>query len=103
MIEQLAKAARPAGKVTVAIISIVVLLAGLWALPTWAGSMPPVQRIVLPNELVLLVSEEHSLPFVVFQLLVDAGSRRIRPARRALPTLRQRVCCSGRPDRMSLP
>ena len=75
MIEQLAKAARPAGKVTVAIISIVALLAGLWASPTWAGSMPPVQRIVLPNELVLLVSEEHSLPFVVIQLLVDAGSR----------------------------
>ena len=75
MIEQLAKAARPAGVVTVAIISIVALLAGLWASPTWAGSMPPVQRIVLPNELVLLVSEEHSLPFVVIQLLVDAGSR----------------------------
>ena len=37
--------------------------------------MPPVERIVLPNNLVLLLSEEHSLPFVVFQMLVDAGSR----------------------------
>jgi len=34
-----------------------------------------VQRIVLPNDLVLLVCEEHSLPLVVFQLLLDAGSR----------------------------
>ena len=42
---------------------------GLWA-------MPPVQRTVLPNRLVLLVCEEHSLPFVTFQLLIDSGSRR---------------------------
>jgi zinc protease len=39
-------------------------------------AMPPVQRTVLPNRLVLLVSEEHSLPFVTFQLLIDSGSRR---------------------------
>ena len=41
---------------------------GLWA-------MPPVERSVLPNRLVLLHSEEHSLPFVTLQLLIDAGSR----------------------------
>jgi len=52
-------------------------------LPLWLGvltdtlqAMPPVQRTVLPNRLVLLVSEEHSLPFVTFQLLVNAGSWR---------------------------
>jgi zinc protease len=49
----------------------------LWA---WSGgplaAMPPVQRIVLPNKLVLLVSEEHSLPFVTLHMIVDAGSRR---------------------------
>jgi zinc protease len=39
-------------------------------------AMPPVQRTVLPNHLVLLVSEEHSLPFVTFQLLIDSGSRK---------------------------
>jgi zinc protease len=39
-------------------------------------AMPPVQRTALPNHLVLLVSEEHSLPFVTFQLLIDSGSRR---------------------------
>ena len=39
-------------------------------------AMPPVQRTVLPNRLVLLVSEDHSLPFVTLQLLVDSGSWR---------------------------
>ncbi len=39
-----------------------------------ASAMPPVQRTVLPNQLILLVSEEHSLPFVTFQLLIDSGS-----------------------------
>jgi hypothetical protein len=38
-------------------------------------AMPPVQRMVLPNQLVLLVCEEHSLPFVTFQLLINSGSR----------------------------
>jgi zinc protease len=37
-------------------------------------AMPPVQRTVLPNGLVLIVCEEHSLPFVTFQLLIDSGS-----------------------------
>ena len=39
-------------------------------------AMPPVQRTVLQNGLVLLVSEEHSLPFVTLQLLIDSGSRK---------------------------
>jgi len=39
-------------------------------------AMPPVQRTVLPNQLVLLVCEEHSLPFVTFQLVIDSGSRK---------------------------
>jgi zinc protease len=37
--------------------------------------MPPVERTVLPNHLVFLVSQEHSLPFVTLQLLINAGSR----------------------------
>jgi len=40
------------------------------------SAMPPVQRTLLPNGLVLLVSEEHSLPFVTLQLLIDSGSRK---------------------------
>ena len=39
-------------------------------------AMPPVQRTVLPNGLVLILCEEHSLPFVTSQLLIDSGSRK---------------------------
>ena len=39
-------------------------------------AMPGVERIVLPNQLVLLIREDHSLPLVTMRLLVDAGSRR---------------------------
>jgi zinc protease len=39
-------------------------------------AMPPVQRMVLANQMVLLASEERSLPFVTLQLLIDGGSRR---------------------------
>ncbi len=39
-------------------------------------AMPRVQRTVLSNNLVLLTSEEHSLPFVTLQLLIDSGSWR---------------------------
>jgi zinc protease len=39
-------------------------------------AMPPVQRMILSNQLVLLASGEHSLPFVTLQLLIDSGSRR---------------------------
>ncbi len=55
----------------------------LISLILWAGlpegnphAMPAVQRMVLPNHLVLLASEDHSLPFVTLQLLVDSGSWR---------------------------
>jgi zinc protease len=40
------------------------------------AARPAVQREQLPNKLVLLLSEDHSLPFVTIQLLLDAGSRR---------------------------
>jgi zinc protease len=39
-------------------------------------AMPPVQRGVLSNRLVVLSGEDHSLPFVTLQLLIDSGSRR---------------------------
>jgi zinc protease len=38
-------------------------------------AMPPVQKIALPNQLVVLVSEEHSLPMVTIQILINSGSR----------------------------
>lgn len=37
-------------------------------------AMPPVHKTVLSNRLILLHSEDHSLPFVTMQLLIDAGS-----------------------------
>jgi zinc protease len=71
MVERRGKVAKGA----IAMACALVFLVGVWVALARAGSMPPVQRIVLPNNLVLLVCEEHSLPFVVFQMLVDAGSR----------------------------
>ncbi len=56
---------------------ILALLTSVVSVP--AGSlqaMPPVQRTVLSNHLILLASEEHSLPFVTLQLLIDSGSRK---------------------------
>lgn len=41
-----------------------------------AQAAPDVQRKILPNGLTLLVSEDHALPFVTFQFLIDSGSRR---------------------------
>lgn len=49
-----------------------------------ARSLPKVERIVLPNNLVVLVSEEHSLPFVIFEMIFDAGSRRDPPGSEGL-------------------
>jgi zinc protease len=58
-------------------------------------AMPPVQRMVLPNQLVLLVSEEHSLPFVTFQLLIDSGSRKDPPGEEGLAYLTARGLLLG--------
>ena len=51
---------------------------------SYLQAMPAVERMVLPNHLVLLVSEEHSLPFVTLQLLIDAGSRNDPPGKEGL-------------------
>ncbi|MCJ7746949.1 MAG: insulinase family protein [Desulfobacterales bacterium] len=58
-------------------------------------AMPPVQRMVLPNQLVLLVCEEHSLPFVTFQLLIDSGSRRDPSGKEGLSHLTARGLLLG--------
>jgi zinc protease len=52
------------------------LLGGSWLIAGRVEAMPPLQRMTLSNQLVLLVSEEHSLPFVTLQILLDGGSRR---------------------------
>jgi zinc protease len=52
-----------------------------------AVGLPPIQRTVLDNGLVLLVSEEHSLPFLTFHLLVKAGSKNDPSGREGLAGL----------------
>jgi zinc protease len=49
--------------------------------------MTPVRRTVLPNKLVVLHSEDHSLPFITMQLLIDGGSRRDPCGREGLARL----------------
>jgi zinc protease len=62
-------------------------------------AMPPVQRTVLPNHLVLLICEEHSLPFVTFQLLIDSGSRRDPSGQEGLAYLTAKGLLLGTPKR----
>ena len=64
---------------TYSFVIITLLTLTLWLPEGTLLAMPPVQRTVLPNRLVLLVCEEHSLPFVtlnLFQGLREAYSVR---------------------------
>jgi len=71
----------------------------LW-LPQGAfPALPPVQRTVLPNRLVLLFCEEHSLPFVTLQLLIDSGARQDPPGREGLSYMTARGLLLGTPKR----
>jgi zinc protease len=58
------------------LLTLTFFVMSLWLFEGSLQAMPPVQRRVLSNRLVLLASEEHSLPFVTLQLLIDSGSRR---------------------------
>ena len=64
-------------------------------------AMPPVEREVLANGLVLLVSEDHSLPSITFQLLIDAGSRRDPAGEEGLSYLTARGILLGTSGRSS--
>ena len=63
--------------------------------PKLTLAMPQVERMVLPNHLVLLVCEEHSLPFVTFQLLINSGSRQDPPGQEGLANLTGRGLLLG--------
>jgi len=63
-------------KISFCLLLFTFSLLGLVLMAGHALAMPPVQRMVLPNKIVLLISEEHSLPFITLQLLVDSGSRK---------------------------
>ncbi|MGD0624222.1 MAG: pitrilysin family protein [Thermodesulfobacteriota bacterium] len=62
-------------------------------------AMPSVQRMVLPNKLVLLLSEDHSLPFITCQLIVDAGSRQDPAGKEGLANLLARGLLLGTSQR----
>jgi len=57
-------------------IMLILLLVCLCLQSNASLALPSVQRTVLPNQLVLLVCEDHSLPFVTIQLLIPSGSNR---------------------------
>jgi zinc protease len=69
----------------------------IWLAPSegFLYAMPPVQRMVLPNHLVLLVCEEHSLPFVTFHLLINSGSRQDPSGQEGLANLTARGLLLG--------
>jgi zinc protease len=59
------------------------------------SAMPPVQRTVLPNRLILTVCEDHALPFVTFQLLIDSGAWKDPPEEEGLSHLTARGLLLG--------
>jgi zinc protease len=69
----------------------------IWAMLScgFADAMPPVQRIVLPNGLTLITSEEHTLPFITFKLLIHAGARRDPAGQGGLASLTARALLFG--------
>lgn len=60
-----------------------------------AHAMPPVQRIVASNGLVVLLSENHALPFVTVQLVIDVGARRDPPGKEGLSFITARGLLLG--------
>jgi zinc protease len=71
------------------------LLIWLWWSEVNLEALPPVQRTILSNQLILLVCEEHSLPFVTFQLLINSGSWRDPPKEEGLSYLMARGLLLG--------
>ena len=61
-----------------------------WCAESDVLALPAVQKSVLPNQLVILHSEDHSLPFVTFELLIDGGSRSDPPGEEGLAYLTSR-------------
>jgi zinc protease len=70
-----------------------------WLLEGNLLATPPIQKMVLPNQMVLLVSEEHSLPFVTVQLLIDAGSQKDSPGQEGLARLTAKGLLLGTANR----
>jgi zinc protease len=73
-----------------------VLLSVVFLLPTLAqASGPPMDRSTLPDGAVLIVSEQHTLPMVVMQILIDAGSRRDPRGKEGIASLTSDLLTEG--------
>jgi zinc protease len=64
-----------------------------------ALAVPPVQRMELPNGLVVIVLEERTLPFVTLTLLADAGSRRDPSGQGGLAHITSKAMLRGTSER----
>ena len=64
-------------------------------LPRLSFSLPFTERATLQTGLRLIVSEDHSLPFVTFQLIIDGGSRIDPPNKEGLSYITARGLLHG--------
>jgi zinc protease len=80
------------------VFSALLALAGV---PQASAAMAP-KRMVLENDMVLLVSEQRALPMVSIELLVDAGSRHDSVGREGLAHLVSRLLNYGTQRRTAL-
>jgi zinc protease len=75
-------------------IAVVVFFAAVFFFNLTCGmcaALPRVEKTITENGLTVLLSEDHSLPFVTIDLLVDAGSRRDPAGKEGLA----RLCAKG--------
>jgi zinc protease len=80
---------------TLHVLRFTCLLLGLaWSVPATAAS-PPADRQTLPNGAVLIVSEQHALPMVVVEVLIDAGARRDPAGKEGLAALTADLLTEG--------
>lgn len=63
--------------------------------PVVHAAGPVAERRTLPNGARLIVSEQHALPLVVVQILVDAGARRDSPGKEGLASLTADLLTEG--------
>jgi zinc protease len=63
------------------------------------GSIPQVDRRVLPNGLVLVISPDHSLPFVTLRFIADAGAKHDPPNQAGLSNITAEGLLLGTPGR----
>jgi zinc protease len=75
-------------------VVIAVFFAAAFCAPSHA-SVPRVERMILSNGLVVLFSEEHSLPFAVFDLVLRGGSRSDPKGREGLASITSKSLLLG--------